>query len=271
MPLLRLASVDGRQTIEIRDRGVVGRQPGVEGLVEDSSVSRQHATLEFGPRGWQVIDHNSANGTWIDGRRVASAELHGGCELRLGLVAFQVEIAAPAVTLAPPPWVPLVPTQPARPSLRPRSVPAPSGTLDFNRLSPAVRKRLATASLAAPSRSPSRRTRSPALPSRSWPCRCPARSWSLCSRSTSASRARLGWAGAGSWDCCPSSSSAAARCWRPLTDCSVTGRCPSPRADSCSRSTWSRRASAWCGFRFPRPKGSPRSTSRARDATVTRS
>jgi len=152
LPLLRLVSVDGQREIEIHDRGVVGRQPGVEGLVEDSSVSRQHATLEFGPRGWVVTDHNSANGTWIDGQRVASAELHTGSELRLGLVAFQVEIGAaetpttvmPAVSEPPPPppRVAMGPTQPARPSPFRRSAPDPNGALDFNRLSPASRKRL---------------------------------------------------------------------------------------------------------------------------------
>lgn len=158
MPTLRLVSLDTGQVLEIHDRGVVGRQPSVDALIEDSSVSRQHAVIEHGPRGWTLSDHGSANGTWIGDQRVSAAYLNNGHQVRFGLVTFRVEIppeqvpttVMPAVAARPaprpaPPAVdePLPPTVHSRPAFG-RSAPALSvtGVLDFNGLPPRTRQRL---------------------------------------------------------------------------------------------------------------------------------
>lgn len=58
-----------------------------DGAFHDPSVSRAHALLEIDPRGaLAVSDLGSANGTWVDGTRVAHAVLRAGSLLRVGPV-----------------------------------------------------------------------------------------------------------------------------------------------------------------------------------------
>lgn len=58
------------QSHALRERLVIGRDPG-EGLaVLEVSISRRHALLECVDGTWYVQDLDSTNGTWIDGRRV---------------------------------------------------------------------------------------------------------------------------------------------------------------------------------------------------------
>lgn len=67
----------------------LGRSCGAygEGAFEDPSVSRAHARLELDARGGLVVsDLGSANGTWVDGARVAQAPLRAGSLLRIGPV-----------------------------------------------------------------------------------------------------------------------------------------------------------------------------------------
>jgi hypothetical protein len=47
-------------------------------------VSRVHAELRAGPGGWEVIDHASKNGLFVDGVRVAHHPLRPGMEIGLG-------------------------------------------------------------------------------------------------------------------------------------------------------------------------------------------
>lgn len=67
----------------------LGRTCGAygEGAFQDPSVSRSHARLEIDGRGALVVsDLGSANGTWVDGTRVAHAVLRAGSLLRVGPV-----------------------------------------------------------------------------------------------------------------------------------------------------------------------------------------
>lgn len=62
----------------------VGRDPGNDVILRDPKVSRRHAEIVF-ERGFFVIhDLASANGTFINGRRVRVAPLTNGAKLRLG-------------------------------------------------------------------------------------------------------------------------------------------------------------------------------------------
>ncbi len=76
-----------------RGRGplLIGRVPGSGLRLNDSSVSRQHAELSGAGQGWLLRDLGSANGTWVNGRRVADAVPVGpGDHVRFGAVAFRL-------------------------------------------------------------------------------------------------------------------------------------------------------------------------------------
>jgi pSer/pThr/pTyr-binding forkhead associated (FHA) protein len=71
----------------------VGRGFAADLRLEDPGVSRRHAILVRRPGGTRVLDDRSANGTWVNGRRVESADLTDGDVLVVGhIVLGYVEI-----------------------------------------------------------------------------------------------------------------------------------------------------------------------------------
>jgi hypothetical protein len=138
MAALKLIPASG-PPIEIEaDRTVVGRDKGCDVVVDDVSVSRKHARIERWGSNWAVVDQRSANGTFIDGQRVAEKVLQSGQELRFGAVSYRVEIdeftagatvlmhmpVASDATVLQPAAVPRRPAAPPAPA--PASVPAPA-------------------------------------------------------------------------------------------------------------------------------------------------
>jgi len=86
----------------------LGRDPGNDIILRDPKVSRHHAEIVF-ERGFFVLhDLASANGTYVNGRRVRVAPLTHGIKLRLGNTygRFSEEIPtesdAPAAAVAEP-------------------------------------------------------------------------------------------------------------------------------------------------------------------------
>jgi hypothetical protein len=67
---------------------VVGRSRDCDLVLSDPSVSGRHARLSW--RGDRILveDLGSANGTWVDGARIAQVEVRPGAELTLGSAAF---------------------------------------------------------------------------------------------------------------------------------------------------------------------------------------
>ena len=57
--------------------------------LDDASVSRRHAILVPRPSGARILDDRSANGTFVNGRRIQQAELHGGDVIVLGRVMLR--------------------------------------------------------------------------------------------------------------------------------------------------------------------------------------
>ncbi|MBU0493744.1 MAG: FHA domain-containing protein [Chloroflexi bacterium] len=51
-------------------------------------VSKQHAKLTFEDGAWVLHDLNSANGTYVDGRRSGKNRLRPGSRIGLGLVTL---------------------------------------------------------------------------------------------------------------------------------------------------------------------------------------
>jgi hypothetical protein len=119
MATLRLVPASG-PPVEVKDAALVGRDAGVDVLVNDSSVSRKHARLERWGSNWAVIDQRSANGTFLDGQRVTESVLKEGQELRFGKVAYRVEMAtdfgATVMMSSPVSDATIVPSSSARPA-----------------------------------------------------------------------------------------------------------------------------------------------------------
>jgi len=76
----------------------IGRQPDCTVVLADPQVSRQHASVSFQGGRYVVQDLGSANGTYINERRIAAPQaLRDGDQLRLGNTIFDVRLAAEGV------------------------------------------------------------------------------------------------------------------------------------------------------------------------------
>ena len=113
-----LSGADAGRTVELPEAGrpfILGRVQGCDLVLRDERASRQHAELRVEPGGGlRIVDLGSANGTFVDGRRVEEALLAGGEELVVGGVEIAVLARRPASEggEAPPPIV--VDGRPAR-------------------------------------------------------------------------------------------------------------------------------------------------------------
>jgi pSer/pThr/pTyr-binding forkhead associated (FHA) protein len=67
----------------------IGRGLSAELRLDDNSVSRRHAILVPRPAGARILDDRSANGTFVNGRRIQQAELRGGDVIVLGRVMLR--------------------------------------------------------------------------------------------------------------------------------------------------------------------------------------
>lgn len=91
LPKFMLRGVSGvtlGKTFAVNDNAVMGRQPDCDIPVPSEEVSRHHARLRLTPDGLFVEDMGSANGTYLNGKRVQSGHLKPGEELRLDTVRF---------------------------------------------------------------------------------------------------------------------------------------------------------------------------------------
>ena len=80
----------------------VGRGFAVDVRLEDQSVSRRHAIVHQRPTGSRILDDRSANGTFVNGRRVTEAELRDGDVVVLGRVVLTYrDVVALARRVAP--------------------------------------------------------------------------------------------------------------------------------------------------------------------------
>jgi type II secretory pathway pseudopilin PulG len=69
---------------------VLGRDPSSDLVLNDPKCSRRHAVVEAGPEGMAIRDAGSANGIYLNGKKVERAKLADGDELRLGDVVVRV-------------------------------------------------------------------------------------------------------------------------------------------------------------------------------------
>jgi len=94
-----------RITLDANDDLLMGRKDNARGIFPDvdlgldegydAGVSRRHAILSPTPTGWVVEDLDSANGTFLNGKRVLPkqpAPVRSGDELKLGTLLLRVEV-----------------------------------------------------------------------------------------------------------------------------------------------------------------------------------
>jgi hypothetical protein len=94
-----------RINLDIGDDLLIGRKDNARGIFPDvdlgleggydAGVSRRHAILSHAQGAYTVEDLGSANGTFVNGRRLAEqqpARLHSGDELKCGTLLMRVEL-----------------------------------------------------------------------------------------------------------------------------------------------------------------------------------
>ena len=100
----------GRKTMQVydlsKDRVVVGRDEGVDILIDNPSVSRRHAEFRMEGGNWVIEDLGSSNGSFMGGQKIVGARpLQIGDEIGLGKfsIVFGKEVgdAAPAARAQP--------------------------------------------------------------------------------------------------------------------------------------------------------------------------
>jgi adenylate cyclase len=72
-------------------RAIVGRAAQCDVVINDESISRQHARLEVEGDQVRLVDLQSRNGTYADGQQVSEATLRGGERLSFGDVEASLE------------------------------------------------------------------------------------------------------------------------------------------------------------------------------------
>ncbi len=110
---------------------VLGRQKGVDVLVDDIGASREHAKVFQQDGDWFVIDLNSRNGTKVNGSRITRWRLHHGDEIAIGTTvarfdAPELAAKAPPAAAAPPPPPAARPAPGAAPASPPPAARGPS-------------------------------------------------------------------------------------------------------------------------------------------------
>jgi hypothetical protein len=100
---------------------IIGREACDVLIVTDHRISRQHARLEQAASGWQIVDLNSANGTFVNGLKLA-----GGypCPLQPG---DQIVVGDTTLVFEPPPGAPasVGPITPLAPPVSQAGLPQP--------------------------------------------------------------------------------------------------------------------------------------------------
>jgi hypothetical protein len=83
-PPAPVIELDGRPIPLTRAVTVIGRSGDVDIPLDDAGVSRRHAEIQVVEGRARVVDLGSTNGTFVDGERVAAADLHDGSTITVG-------------------------------------------------------------------------------------------------------------------------------------------------------------------------------------------
>jgi hypothetical protein len=100
MPTSRLRVRVGRSErwLGSGEVAVIGRDDAVEIRLASEGVSRRHARLYHGPKGWMLEDLGSTNGTWLEGARVTSMVVDRPLTVELGPAGLPCRLDLEPVT-----------------------------------------------------------------------------------------------------------------------------------------------------------------------------
>jgi pSer/pThr/pTyr-binding forkhead associated (FHA) protein len=87
---MQLRNTSTNEIIQLCDGLTLGRHQSCGYVVDDNSVSRVHAKIEWKNEAFSLTDQKSSNGSFVDGRKQNIIRLHGGILVRLGEVEFGV-------------------------------------------------------------------------------------------------------------------------------------------------------------------------------------
>jgi DNA-binding NtrC family response regulator len=90
----RVAVVGADPPAEATSEGAeltIGTAVGNQLVLSDPTVSRHHCAIRVSPRGFQLVDLGSTNGTWLAGFRVESAYLKPGATFRVGSMTMRFD------------------------------------------------------------------------------------------------------------------------------------------------------------------------------------
>jgi len=80
----------------------IGRAPSSDVVIDDPTVSAQHASLTKTPSGYRLKDLGSTNGTQINGVSITDDELKDRAEIRFGCVTGVFRDADPTLPMPSP-------------------------------------------------------------------------------------------------------------------------------------------------------------------------
>ncbi len=132
VPTFTLRGVSGKtfgKTYPIFGTAVIGRHSECDICLPSEEISRHHAKIEVTSDGLFVEDLGSANGTFVNGKRVRRAKLAAGNELMLDTVRFLLQ--SPGMDSSPKASKPKAAAKPA--------APAPAATAKPRQGSPLVK------------------------------------------------------------------------------------------------------------------------------------
>ena len=73
---------EGKEMVLQKSLVTIGTLPGCDLMLTDPTVSRRHAEVEERSDGYMLRDHDSTNGTFLDGVKVREAYLSPGSIIR---------------------------------------------------------------------------------------------------------------------------------------------------------------------------------------------
>ncbi len=86
---LAIVRPDGERE-PLRDGLRIGRSDDNDVIVRDGRVSRRHALVVADGNGFAIEDHDSSNGTFVDGTRIRRAPLAAGTSVVIGETVLEI-------------------------------------------------------------------------------------------------------------------------------------------------------------------------------------
>jgi pSer/pThr/pTyr-binding forkhead associated (FHA) protein len=90
--VVRSGFYEGFEVVLDRDWMVIGRGRSADVLIAEATISRAHAAIGYGEKGFYVQDLGSTNGTLVNGAKVERQPLKRGDEIQMGRLVIEVTL-----------------------------------------------------------------------------------------------------------------------------------------------------------------------------------